>query len=138
MPAHVQRAWEAGVGPLGSPRLRAAHSLGLPPLHTQLVCSELLQTAFPVCLFPLLPASIPALQEALFLTPLSPSPLPPFSLSLSNLLLFLFPLSKQNPLVVLPKWLPWAGPGCSLALCWEAWDLEALGGTGGLRTQVGD
>lgn len=78
MPAHVQ---QAGAGPLGTPRLRAAPSFGLPPLHTQLVCSELLQTAFPVS-FPFSqPPSLPPGSSVSDTTQFLPAP--SFSLSLS-------------------------------------------------------
>lgn len=139
MPAHVQWAWEAGAGPLGTPRLRAAPPSACQPFTPSWFALSYSRLLSRVSVSPS-PSLHPCPPGKLCLRHHSvpPSSSPPLSPSLSNLLLFLFPLSKQSPLVVLPKWLPWAGPVCSLALCWEAWDLEARGGTRGPRTQAGD
>lgn len=104
---HGSRAWTPWAWALGAPRLRAAHPLCFPPLHTQLVCFELFPTSC-CCLFHLLPASVPVLLcSPLCLYHLSvpptllPPPSPP-SLSFSLYNLFFFPFPKENPPAVLP------------------------------------
>lgn len=126
----ARAAWFSGPGSLwawvlGSPRLWSAHTASLPPFQPQLVCFEQFQNSScftaVICFSFSQPMSLSlcvalSLSLCLWHPLVPPTSLPPPSpASPYNLLLFLSPFSKQNPMVVLPVtalgW-PRRLPGC--------------------------